>query len=362
MPLPAGPTPTAGRRPGAVGMGCPVRLLRCRGDHATPIAPRVRVLFAGSPEVALPSLRTLVAGPHQVVGVLTRPDAPAGRGRGLRPSPVAVTAAGAGLPVLRPARVGDPDALAAIAALAPECAVVVAYGALLPQRALDTVAGGWVNLHFSLLPRWRGAAPVQHAVFAGDRATGVTTFRIVRELDAGPIYDSVSSEIGPHETSGDVLARLAELGSGVLARTLERVAVGDEPVPQPSDGTTLAPKVTVADAAVDWRLDAAVVDRQVRGCTPAPGPWTTFRGQRVKLGPVLVPASGGRSGDDDLSDSSVAPGPGELAVRFGPGRVEVGTGSGPVTLSTVQPAGRPATDAAAWARGARPIPGERFGA
>lgn len=311
----------------------------------------MRVLFAGSPQVALPSLQTLVAGPHEVVAVLTRPDAPAGRGRGLRPSPVAAAATDAGLRVLRPARVGDPDALADIAALAPDCAVVVAYGALLPQRALDAVPGGWVNLHFSLLPRWRGAAPVQHAVFAGDTATGVTTFRIVRELDAGPVYESAPAELGPRETAGDVLTRLARMGTGVLARTLDRVAAGEEPVRQPSDGVTLAPKVTVADAQVDWSIDAELVDQRVRGCTPAPGAWTTFRGQRVKLGPVQ---------GSTVQGSTAVLEPGELAVGTGGSRVEVGTGSRPVTLSTVQPAGRPATEAAAWVRGARPIAGERF--
>ena len=331
----------------------PTRLLGCPGDHAIPIRLRVRVLFAGSPEVALPALRSLIAGPHEVVGVLTRPDAPAGRGRGLRPSPVAAAAHEAGLRVLRPARVGDPDALADIAGLAPDCAVVVAYGALLPQRALDAVPGGWVNLHFSLLPRWRGAAPVQHALFAGDTTTGVTTFRIVRELDAGPVFESVPSPIGPHETAGDVLTRLADTGTGVLARTLDRVAAGDEPVPQPVDGVTLAPKVTVADAQVDWGLDAAVVDRRIRGCTPAPGAWTTFRGQRVKLGPVVA--------EGTAVEAAAVLAPGEMAVATGPWRVLVGTGSGVVTLSTVQPAGRPATGAAAWARGVRPVADDRFG-
>lgn len=319
----------------------------------------MRVLFAGSPEVALPSLRTLLAGSHEVVGVLTRPDAPAGRGRALRPSPVAAAAADAGLPVLRPARVGDPGVLAEIARLAPDCAVVVAYGALLPQRALDAVPGGWVNLHFSLLPRWRGAAPVQHALFAGDTTTGVTTFRIVRELDAGPVYQSVPSEIGPHETAGDVLTRLADAGTRVLERTLDRVAAGDEPDPQPSDGVTLAPKVTVADAQVDWTLDAAVVDQRIRGCSPAPGAWTTFRGQRVKLGPVLL--SGDVPAGTAVPGRSVVLGPGRVAVGSGSSRVEVGTGAGVVILTTVQPAGRPATEASAWARGVRPVADDRFG-
>ena len=328
----------------------------------------MRVLFAGSPVVALPALDALLAGPHEVVGVLTRPDAPAGRGRGLRPSAVGAAAAEAGLPVLKPARLSDPESLGALAELAPDCAAVVAYGALLRQPALDAVPHGWVNLHFSLLPRWRGAAPVQHALFAGDATTGVTTFRIVRELDAGPVFTSVPTDVGPRETAGELLTRLAGSGADVLASTLDAVAAGAEPTAQPADGVTVAPKVTVADAAVDWAADAGEVDRRVRGCTPEPGAWTTFRGQRVKLGPVSpvgpVPAAGPdappvgpvpSAGTGELA-------PGELAVRTAPARVEVGTARGAVTLSTVQPAGRPATDAAAWARGARPVPGDRFGA
>jgi len=317
----------------------------------------VRVLFAGSPEVALPALDALLTGPHEVAGVLTRPDAPAGRGRGMRPSAVGAAAADAGLPVLKPARLSDPEALAALAELAPDCAAVVAYGALLRQSALDAVPRGWVNLHFSLLPRWRGAAPVQHALFAGDATTGVTTFRIVRELDAGPVFASVPTDVGPHETAGELLARLAGTGAEVLGATLDAVASGAEPTAQPADGITVAPKVTVADAALDWTADAAGVDRRVRGCTPEPGAWTTFRGQRVKLGPVrpvdVPPGAGGVAAGEPV--------PGELVVRTAPARVEVGTGRGSVVLSTVQPAGRPATDAAAWARGARLVPGDRFG-
>ena len=316
----------------------------------------MRVLFAGSPEVALPALRVLLGGRHEVVGVLTRPDAPAGRGRGLRPSAVAAAAVDAGLPVLKPRRLSDPEALAALAELRPDCAAVVAYGALLGQAALDAVPRGWVNLHFSLLPRWRGAAPVQHALFAGDAGTGLTTFRIVRELDAGPLFASLAAPVGARDTSGDLLARLAGSGAGVLAQTLDAVAAGAEPTAQRVDGVTVAPKVTVADAAVDWTTDSGAIDRRVRGCTPAPGAWTTFRGQRLKLGPVTpapagAPVSAGRG---ELA-------PGEIAVRPGPDPVVVGTGSGPVTLSTVQPAGRPATGAAAWARGARLVPGDRLG-
>ncbi len=303
----------------------------------------------GSPEVALPALRALLDGPHEVVGVLTRPDARAGRGHGFRASPVADAAAGAGLPALRPSRVGDPDALAAIAGLHPDCAAVVAYGALLPQAALDAVPLGWVNLHFSLLPRWRGAAPVQHALFAGDARTGVTTFRIVRELDAGPVYSSLATIVGADETAGQLLARLAESGAGVLADTLDAVAVGADPTDQPTAGVSTAPKVGVADARIDWTADAASIDRRIRGCTPAPGAWTVFRGQRVKLGPA-----------QPIDELDRPLDPGQLAVRSERDRVAVGTGDGVLTLSTVQPAGRPALPASAWARGARPGTDEGF--
>ncbi|HTY73256.1 MAG TPA: methionyl-tRNA formyltransferase [Actinomycetes bacterium] len=307
----------------------------------------MRVVFAGTPEPALPSLRALLDSRHDVVAVVTRPDAPSGRGRRLTASPVARLAEEARLDVLKPTRPRDPQFLDELRALAPDACPVVAYGALVPPAALEIPSHGWVNLHFSLLPAWRGAAPVQHAVLAGDEVTGATTFRLEEGLDTGPTYGLVTEAIRPTDTSGDLLARLAVSGAALLVRTLDGIEDGTLVArPQPAEGVSLAPKLTPEDARVDWRAPALRVDRQVRACTPAPGAWTTFRGERVRLGPVRV-----------------APGPtlaaGELLV--GRQQVHVGTGSYAVALGEVVPQGKRAMDAAAWARGVRPLPGERLG-
>jgi methionyl-tRNA formyltransferase len=308
----------------------------------------VRLVFAGTPEPALPSLAALLGSRHEVVAVVTRPPAPAGRGRRLVASPVAVAAEAAGVEVLTPRRPGDDDFLDRLRALAPDCCPVVAYGALVPRVALDVPARGWVNLHFSLLPAWRGAAPVQHAVLAGDQVTGASTFLLEEGLDTGPVYGVVTEAIGARDTSGDVLARLAVSGSRLLVATLDGIAEGTlAPAPQPADGVSLAPKVTADDARVDWSAPALRVDRLVRSCTPAPGAWTTLRGGRVRLGPVLPVTDEG----DDL-------GPGELRARRA--EVLVGTGGGAVRLGEVRPEGRGPMAAADWARGLRPQPGERF--
>jgi methionyl-tRNA formyltransferase len=249
----------------------------------------MRVVFAGTPEASLPSLRRILASDHQVAAVVTRPDARTGRGRRLAPSPVAELAAEHGVEVLKPRTPKDPDFLARLRQIAPECAPVVAYGGLLPQEALDIPPRGWVNLHFSLLPAWRGAAPVQHTLLHGDEVSGATTFRIVPELDAGPVYGMLTETVRPDDTAGDLLARLAEHGAGLLLATLDGIEDGSvQAVPQPAEGVSLAPKVTVEDAQVRWRDPALAVDRRVRACTPAPGAWTTFRGERVKLGPVRL--------------------------------------------------------------------------
>ena len=273
----------------------------------------MRVVFAGTPEPALPALDAIAASPHELVGVVTRPDAPAGRGRRLTPSPVAARAAELGVPVLKPEHPRDPEFQEALRALAPDCCPVVAYGALLPQSALDIPPHGWVNLHFSVLPAWRGAAPVQHAMWAGDEVTGATTFRIVRELDAGPTYGLMTERVRPGDTAGDLLAppgrgRRRPAGGhprrhrGRLARGA-RAARGRH--------RRFAPKITVEDARVDWTEPAMAVDRRIRACTPAPGAWTTYDGERVKLGPVS-PADGALP-------------PGELLV--GKNAVAVGTGT-----------------------------------
>jgi methionyl-tRNA formyltransferase len=284
-----------------------------------------------------------------VVAVLTRPDARSGRGRSLSRSPVAERADAAGVPVLQPRSPREPEFLAQLADLAIDCAPVVAYGALVPQAALDLPAHGWVNLHFSLLPAWRGAAPVQHAIMAGDEITGACTFRLEAGLDTGPVFGTVTEPIGARDTAGDLLGRLAVSGAQLLLATLDGIAAGAlEPQPQPADGISLAPRIEVADARVDWALPAHVVDRRVRGVTPAPGAWTTWRGDRLRLGPV-----------EPLPTSPVLE-PGELSV--GSDGVLVGTGGGAVRLGEVQPAGKRMLPAADWARGARPVAGERVGA
>lgn len=300
----------------------------------------MRVVFAGTPEVALPSLAAIAESSHELVGVVTRPDAPAGRGRRLVASPVAQRAEELGIPVLKPEHPKDPDFQAELAALAPEACPVVAYGALLPQSALDIPAHGWINLHFSCLPAWRGAAPVQHAIRAGDEVTGATTFRIVKELDAGPTFGVMTERIRPDDTAGDLLARLAEGGAGLLVRTLDGIADGSlEAREQPADGVSFAPKITVEDARIDWRWSAVAIDRLVRSCTPAPGAWSTWQGERFKVGPVR-PAE----------EREPLP-PGRLEVTKN--AVHVGTGTTPLRLGEVKAFGKKQMEAAAWARGAQ---------
>ena len=307
----------------------------------------MRVVFAGTPEVALPSLEAIADSNHQLVGVVTRPDAPAGRGRHLVASAVGERAAELGVPVLKPQHPRDPEFQAALADLEPECCAVVAYGALLPESALDIPPRGWVNLHFSLLPAWRGAAPVQHAIWAGDDVTGATTFRIVKELDAGPTFGVMTERIRPDDTSGDLLERLAEGGAGLLVATLDGIADGSvQAWPQQAEGVSFAPKILVDDARVDWARPAIAVDCQVRACTPAPGAWTTYAGERVKLGPVT------------LTEERLEPG--ALDVRKA--EVLVGTGTHAVRLGDVKPHGKKQMPAADWARGLRLEGGARFDA
>jgi methionyl-tRNA formyltransferase len=305
----------------------------------------VRVVFAGTPQVAVPALDAVAASDHELVGVLTRPDAPAGRGRRLLPSPVAQRAEELGVAVLKPEHPRDPDFQERLRALAPDCCAVVAYGALLPQSALDIPAHGWVNLHFSVLPAWRGAAPVQHALWNGDEVTGATTFRIVKELDAGPTFGVMTERIRPRDTAGELLERLAEGGAGLLVVTLDGIADGSlEARPQQAEGVSLAPKIEVADAEVDWSRPALAVDHQVRACTPAPGPWTTYDGERLKLGPVVP-----------TGETLPA---GVLEVRKH--EVLVGTGTTAVRLGEVQAVGKRAMPAADWARGVRVTSGTRL--
>ncbi|MCX5598307.1 methionyl-tRNA formyltransferase [Streptomyces phaeochromogenes] len=309
----------------------------------------MKLVFAGTPEVAVPALDALIAsGRHEVAAVVTRPDALAGRGRRLVASPVAERAEEAGIEVLKPVKPRDEAFLARLREIAPDCCPVVAYGALLPRVALDIPAQGWVNLHFSLLPAWRGAAPVQHAVMAGDEITGASTFLIEEGLDSGPVYGTVTEEVRPTDTSGDLLTRLAFAGAGLLAATMDGIEDGTlKAVPQPGDGVTLAPKISVEDAHVDWAAPALRVDRVVRGCTPAPGAWTVFRGERLKLIQVaLAPER-----------TDLAPG----ALGVGKNNVYVGTGSCAVELLWVQAQGKKPMRAADWARGVRIGSGEVVG-
>jgi methionyl-tRNA formyltransferase len=309
----------------------------------------MKLVFAGTPEVAVPALDALIASDrHEVAAVVTRPDAPAGRGRRLVASPVADRAEEAGIEVLKPAKPRDEAFLARLREIAPDCCPVVAYGALLPKVALDVPARGWVNLHFSLLPAWRGAAPVQHAIMAGDEITGASTFLIEEGLDSGPVYGTVTEAVRPTDTSGDLLTRLAFAGAGLLSATMDGIEDGSlKAVAQPADGITVAPKITVENAQVDWAAPALRVDRVVRGCTPAPGAWTVFRDERLKLiQAVPVP---------DRTDLA----PGELAV--GKKNLYVGTGSYAVELLWVQAQGKKPMAAADWARGVRIAPGERLG-
>jgi methionyl-tRNA formyltransferase len=309
----------------------------------------MRLVFAGTPEAALPSLDALLDSDHEIVAVVTRPDAPAGRGRGMTPSPVRRRAEDHGIEVLTPGRPSDPDFLARLRELAPDACPVVAYGALIPRSALDIPTHGWVNMHFSLLPAWRGAAPVQHAVMAGDEVTGASTFRIEEGLDTGPVFGVMTELIRPTDTAGDLLARLAEGGAGLLLATMDGLADGSlHPVPQPTEGVSLAPKIEVSDARVRWERPAVAVDRQVRGCAPAPGAWTTFRGERIKLLPVRT--------DEEFAGAPLAPG--ELAATKR--EVRVGTTTAPVRLSQVRPHGKKQMTAADWARGVRIEAGERF--
>lgn len=307
----------------------------------------MRVVFAGTPEPALPSLeRLLDSGRHEVVAVVTRPDAPAGRSRRPQRSPVGALAAEAGIEVLTPHRGSEPDFLQQLEDLAPDCCPVVAYGNLLRREALDVPRHGWVNLHFSLLPAWRGAAPVQAAIRAGDEITGASTFALEEGMDTGPVYGTVTEEIGRHDTAGVLLERLATSGAALLASTLDGIEDGElAPVAQPTDGVSYAPKITVDDARVLWTHPAPAVDRLIRAVTPAPGAWTTFRDARLKLGPVLT-----------TGEAGLEPG----SIRVERQRVLVGTASATVALGDVQPPGKKAMPAVDWARGVRPASGERF--
>lgn len=296
----------------------------------------MRVLFAGTPAVAVPSLDALVEAGFDVVAVLTRPDAPVGRKRVLTPSPVAARAAELGIEVIHAARV-DAGATARIADVNPDVAAIVAYGGLVPPAALAVPRHGWINLHFSLLPAWRGAAPVQRAVMAGDDVTGAVTFLLEEGLDTGPVFGTLTESVGPEDTAGELLERLSRSGAVLLAQTLSAIGAGKASAQPQAGEVSLAPKLTLEDGHLKWSHPALAISRQARGVTPEPGAWTMLDGQRVKLEPVRL--------RPDVTTLA----PGALALH---GKsVLVGTGSHAVELTKIQPAGKKMMAAADWARG-----------
>ncbi|MGN6501623.1 MAG: methionyl-tRNA formyltransferase [Pseudolysinimonas sp.] len=298
----------------------------------------MRIVFAGSPAAAVPSLQALIDGPHEVVAVVTREPSPQGRKRTLTATPVAEVATQAGLPLIETNRLGP--VADDLIGLEPDLGVIVAYGGLVREPLLSAPRLGWINLHFSLLPRWRGAAPVQRAVMAGDQQTGVTVFRLVPELDAGDVLAMQPAVIGRNETAGHLLEVLAEVGSGVLSAVVDRLDAGTaRAVPQTGE-ETYAPKLVLEDGRIDWEASAEQVDALIRGVTPEPGAFTKIGGERLKIHEAAI-AHG---------VSRLAPGVLELRA----GRVLAGTASEPLELLRVQPAGRTAMDAGAWWRGRPP--------
>ncbi|MGW5439342.1 methionyl-tRNA formyltransferase [Nocardia asteroides] len=307
----------------------------------------MRLVFAGTPDPAVPSLRRLIESErHEVVAVVTRPDAVAGRGRKLLRSPVGQLADEHGIPVFTPGKPSEPEFVDALTELAPDCCPVVAYGALLPQRVLDIPAHGWINLHFSLLPAWRGAAPVQAAIDAGDDMTGASTFLIEAGLDTGPVYGVMTEKVGVTDTAGELLARLAEAGAVLLEKTMDGVEDGTlQAIPQSTDGVSYAPKVTVEAGRIRFDDTALAIHRRIRAVTPAPGAWTEMNGLRLKLGPVEMV-------EETLPE-------GEIEVRKS--GVFVGTSTTAIRLGQVQPPGKKMMNALDWARGARLAPGTVIG-
>ena len=295
----------------------------------------MKLVFAGTPGVTVPSLDALMDSRHEVAAVVTRPDATAGRGRRLTPSPVAIRAAELGLEVLKPVHPRDPEFRSRLGELAPDVCAVVAYGALLPISVLEIPAHGWINLHFSLLPRWRGAAPVQRAVMAGDPEIGTSCFRIVRELDAGDVY-RIAARPMPEATAGELFELLAVSGAAQLVETIDAVEAGEAPVPQEAVGVTRAAKITVEEARVDFTRPAAEVRNHILGCSPEPGAWCGLNGKRLKLYRAR------------LADAQFTPAPGELHVTKR--QVFVGAGEGVLELLEVQAPGKRRMAAIDWAR------------
>mgnify|MGYP000033082210 FL=1 len=310
----------------------------------------LKLVFAGTPDVAVPSLKAFAADPRfDVVGVITRPDAPTGRGRKLTPSPVKATALELGLPVidLKPR---SPEFMEALNNLHADIAAVIAYGNILPKNVLDAVPMGWYNLHFSLLPQWRGAAPVQRSIWAGEKVTGATVFRIVRAMDAGPILAQSTVEIGAHETAGELLGRLAEDGSHLLAASLQALADDQiAPVEQPAGAYEVAQKITVEDAHIRFDVPVFAADRQIRACTPNPGAWCELHAH-ADAEPATLHVLRAQPADISNPNAPASLEPGHIVA--GKKNVWVGTSTEPLELLEVKAQGKKAMRAADWARGA----------
>lgn len=314
----------------------------------------MRIVFAGTPETAVPSLKALIdSDAHEVAAVITRPDAPKGRGRTLHRSPVGEVAHAAGIEVLTPSSGRDPELATALRGLDIEAAAVVAYGNILPQDVLDIPRHGWVNLHFSLLPAWRGASPVNAAIAAGDEITGASTFRLEAAMDTGPVYGTITEPIKAEDTAGALLERLADSGAGLLVATLDGIESGEVvAVEQPADGVSYTGKINSADARIRWDLPAFAVDRHVRSITPAPGAWTELDGERFKIWAVTLPSG------DPLPEQSGGLAAGEL--NWTKKTLFVGTATGPIVIDRLQPPGKKPMNAMDWVRGSHIEPGAQF--
>lgn len=307
----------------------------------------MRIIFAGTPETAISSLQALIESNHEVIAVITRPDAPSGRGRVLTPSPIAVVASENAIPVLKLKNLRDPSSHEELDRLNPDAIAVVAYGALVPAELLTKPRFGWINLHFSILPSWRGAAPVPYAIKFGDEITGATTFQIDEGLDTGPIFGVVTEEIRSSDTTGTLLERLSKSGARLLVETLSGIEAGQlrALVQNPTD-VSFAPKISSSEAEIDWRAPALAIDRAIRAYTPEPGAWTTFNDERIEVGPIAI------------LETSLDGRPGELIVTKH--EVFVVTGSATIQLDTIRAAGKKAMPAADWARGVRAKSGDAF--
>jgi len=301
----------------------------------------LKLVFAGTPDVALPALETLISSEHDVLAVITQPPARAGRGRELQPSPVHAVADKYGIKALYPESIREIDAV--LRELQPDAIPVVAYGQLIPETMLDIPAHGWINLHFSLLPEWRGAAPVQHCIWHGDTITGATTFRIDQGMDSGPILGHVTQLVDPKDTSGALLDRLADTGSHLLRQTLDALEAGMiTPIAQQHDQATYAPKLQKSDSRIDWQLPAIEIDRRIRAMTPKPGAWTTMALSEHEISLSIGPVSTNR--DIQLD-------PGVICVIDR--RVFVGSATYALELDRIKPPGKKFMLATDWMRGLR---------